>query len=538
MIKLLVGIRIKLILSSMFGKKKTSGIALSIFGLIGYCFFVNMFAAPIVFGTMLALKGSSYEWIPISLVMGTAMFLCFIGSVFTAQQQIYESKDNQMLLSMPIKPGQILLSRIFAIAIFNMIYALPFFTGSAIGYCIYSVSMGPIQLIPLLILLISYVSMIVFITMLTSLLAWGVSIIMSKITNKTLISTVLYMVFFAIYFYAIFNLDNLGEAIEKNANKLSSGIMTFARPIYYMGASVVEQNILFVAAFLVSLLIPAFLMYIVIKKSFFKILLHENKSKNKMLKHSDKDFNSHSAFIALLQKEIARFLRTPMYFLSYGTSIFFVAMMLAYLFIKKDKFEDVVELLSIYGVSSTKALPAIFSMLLYQFVSSGAVLTSASINMEGKNIWIIKSLPIKTIDIMLAKGLVPVIILLPIFEVESLLLIFLFKISGSAMILLLLMPIFTMIFFSMFGLYINLNHFKLDWLSENEAFKRAGGPTIASFSSMGSTVLFVILYLLIFSNIMGFFGFMWLILAALVLGSVVMYSMLKNNAEKLLLKVN
>lgn len=538
MIKLLVGIRIKLILSSMFGKKKTSGIALSIFGLIGYCFFVNMFAAPIVFGTMLALKGSSYEWIPISLVMGTAMFLCFIGSVFTAQQQIYESKDNQMLLSMPIKPGQILLSRIFAIAIFNMIYALPFFTGSAIGYCIYSVSMGPIQLIPLLILLISYVSMIVFITMLTSLLAWGVSIIMSKITNKTLISTVLYMVFFAIYFYAIFNLDNLGEAIEKNANKLSSGIMTFARPIYYMGASVVEQNILFVAAFLVSLLIPAFLMYIVIKKSFFKILLHENKSKNKMLKHSDKDFNSHSAFIALLQKEIARFLRTPMYFLSYGTSIFFVAMMLAYLFIKKYKFEDVVELLSIYGVSSTKALPAIFSMLLYQFVSSGAVLTSASINMEGKNIWIIKSLPIKTIDIMLAKGLVPVIILLPIFEVESLLLIFLFKISGSAMILLLLMPIFTMIFFSMFGLYINLNHFKLDWLSENEAFKRAGGPTIASFSSMGSTVLFVILYLLIFSNIMGFFGFMWLILAALVLGSIVMYSMLKNNAEKLLLKVN
>lgn len=538
MIKLLVGIRIKLILSSMFGKKKTSGIALSIFGLIGYCFFVNMFVAPIVFGTMLALKGSSYEWIPISLVMGTAMFLCFIGSVFTAQQQIYESKDNQMLISMPIKPGQILLSRIFAIAIFNMIYALPFFTGSAIGYCIYSVSIGPIQLIPLLILLISYVSMIVFITMLTSLLAWGVSIIMSKITNKTLISTVLYMVFFAIYFYAVFNLDNLGEAIEKNADKLSSGIMTFARPIYYMGASVVEQNILFVAAFLAIMLIPAFLMYIVIKKSFFKILLHENKSKNKMLKHSDKDFNSHSAFIALLQKEIARFLRTPMYFLSYGTSIFFVAMMLAYLFIKKDKFEDVVELLSIYGVSSTKALPAIFSMLLYQFVSSGAVLTSASINMEGKNIWIIKSLPIKTIDIMLAKGLVPVIILLPIFEVESLLLIFLFKISGSAMILLLLMPIFTMIFFSMFGLYINLNHFKLDWLSENEAFKRAGGPTIASFSSMGSTVLFVILYLLIFSNIMGFFGFMWLILAALVLGSIVMYSMLKNNAEKLLLKVN
>ena len=536
MIKLLVGIRIKLILSSMFGKKKTSGIALSIFGLVCYCFFVNMFTAPIVFGTMLALKGSSYEWIPISLAMGTAMFLCFIGSVFTAQQQIYESKDNQMLISMPIKPGHILISRIFAIAIFNMIYALPFFTGSAIGYCIYSVSTGPIQLIPLLILLISYVSMIVFITMLTSLLAWGVSIIMSKITNKTLISTVLYLVFFAIYFYSIFNLGNVGETIEKNADKITSGIMTFARPIYYMGASVVEQNILFLSAFIVSLLIPAFLMYLVIKKSFFKILLHENKTKK--TKYKGGDYKSRPIFVALLQKEVARFLKTPMYFMSYGTSIFFVAMMLIYLFIKKDKLEDVVNVLSIYGVSSTKALPAIFSMLLYQFVSTGALVTSASINMEGKNIWIIKSLPIRTIDILVAKGLVPVVTLLPVFEIESLLFVILFNIKGVGIILMLLMPIFTMTFFSMFGIYINLKHFKLDWISENEAFKRAGGPTIASFSSLGITALFVILYLLIFGSFMGFFAYMWFMLASLAIGSVIIYSMLKNNADELLLKVN
>ena len=90
----------------------------------------------------------------------------------------------------------------------------------------------------------------------------------------------------------------------------------------------------------------------------------------------------------------------------------------------------------------------------------------------------------------------------------------------------------------MFGIYINLKHFKLDWISENEAFKRAGGPTIASFSSLGITAVFVILYLIIFGSFMGFFAYMWFMLASLAIGSVIIYSMLKNNANELLLKVN
>lgn len=534
MIRLLVRIRIKLILSSLFGKKKkTGGIALTIFGLVMYLLFINAITASTVGLAAATLKDSNQEWIIVSLAMGVALFLCFLGSVFMAQQQIYESKDNEMLMSMPIKPGQIVLSRIFAIAVFNLIYAFPFFTGTVLGH---SLALNSIEVIPIIILLLCYIAMVVFVTMLTSLLAWGVSIILSKITNKTIISTVLYLIFFAIYFYSIFNLDNFGETIEKNADKISNGIMTFARPLYYMGASFTQQNILFAAIFIATMLIPAFLIYLVIKKSFFKILLHENKT-NKIT-YKGGDYNSRPVFVALLQKEVARFLKTPMYFMSYGTSIFFVAMMLIYLFIKKDKLEDVVNVLSIYGVSSTKALPAIFSMLLYQFVSTGALLTSASINMEGKNIWIIKSLPIRTIDILVAKGLVPVVTLLPVFEIESLLFVILFNIKGVGVILMLLMPIFTMTFFSMFGIYINLKHFKLDWISENEAFKRAGGPTIASFSSLGITALFVILYLIIFGSFMGFFAYMWFMLASLAIGSVIIYSMLKNNADELLLKVN
>lgn len=534
MIRLLVRIRIRLILSSLFGKKKkTGGIALTVFGLIMYLLFINAITASTVGLAAVILKESNQEWLIISLAMGVALFLCFLGSVFMAQQQIYESKDNEMLMSMPIKPGQIVLSRIFAIAVFNLIYALPFFTGTVLGH---SLALNSIEVIPIIILLLCYIAMVVFVTMLTSLLAWGVSIVLSKITNKTIISTVLYLIFFAIYFYSIFNLDNVGETIEKNADKISSGIMTFARPLYYMGESFTQQNILFALVFIATMLIPALLIYLVIKKSFFKILLHENKTRK--TKYKGGDYKSRPIFVALLQKEVARFLKTPMYFMSYGTSIFFVAMMLIYLFIKKDKLEDVVNVLSIYGVSSTKALPAIFSMLLYQFVSTGALVTSASINMEGKNIWIIKSLPIRTIDILVAKGLVPVVTLLPVFEIESLLFVILFNIKGAGIIMMLLMPIFTMTFFSMFGIYINLKHFKLDWISENEAFKRAGGPTIASFSSLGITALFAILYFLIFGNFMGFFAYMWFMLASLAIGSVIIYSMLKNNADELLLKVN
>lgn len=536
MIKLLVGIRMKLMMSAMFGKRKKGiSIGLIVFGFIWYFLIVNSIMIPTVSIATEGLLQKGIGWVMVGLGLIAAFGLCFIGSVFMAYQQIYESKDNEMLLSMPIKPSQILLSRIFAIGAFNLIYAFPFLTGTIGGYLLGRPAGAGFDLAFTLIIVIDYIAMVIFATMLTCIFAWLLSIILGRVQNKTLISTIVYVVFFGLYFYVIFNMQGLGAAVVKNGETIAEGINSFAKPVFYMAVGATEHNILYTVAFIAMMLIPSAVVFWIMQKSYINILLMRKHTKK--TKYRDEIASKRSVFTALLQKEISRFVGTPMYFMNYGTSVIFPAMVIIYLFIKRNDYSSVVDFLSMYGVKSESAIPSIVAMGLYCFVASGAIMTSASINLEGKNLWILKSMPISTKDIFASKVMVPFVCLLPFFEILSIATMILFKVKIGTVVLLLLMPLVTMAFFSMFGLYINLKHYKLDWVSENEAFKRAGGPTIAALSSMGSLLVLIFVYIFIFSNIINFYGFMWIMIAGLVLGSIVLFNLLKVDGQRLFLKV-
>ena len=64
-----------------------------------------------------------YGWLYFALVSIFAFLLCFIGSVLATGNQLYNSKDNQMLLAMPVKPGDILASRMLVLLLENYLYA-------------------------------------------------------------------------------------------------------------------------------------------------------------------------------------------------------------------------------------------------------------------------------------------------------------------------------------------------------------------------------------------------------------------------------
>lgn len=120
---------------SMKGSKKQKITA----GKIVLMLFILAYIA-LIFGTMFGymfdqiLKPFTmigFEWLYFGIMAVLVVLLCFIGSVFTTQQEIYGAKDNELLLAMPIKTKDILLSRIFVVLIINYVYealvALPCF---------------------------------------------------------------------------------------------------------------------------------------------------------------------------------------------------------------------------------------------------------------------------------------------------------------------------------------------------------------------------------------------------------------------------
>lgn len=92
--------------SSTGSKKKSTGRAVLVAILFIYiigCFFFMFGGMFYALAQPLAALG--IQWFYFALAGIVAAALCFIGSVFMAQQQLFNAKDNELLLSMPIPPA-------------------------------------------------------------------------------------------------------------------------------------------------------------------------------------------------------------------------------------------------------------------------------------------------------------------------------------------------------------------------------------------------------------------------------------------------
>ena len=99
--------------------------------------------------------------------------------------------------------------------------------------------------------------------------------------------------------------------------------------------------------------------------------------------------------------------------------------------------------------------------------------TNSSISLEGKNLWILKSLPINIKDIFISKVMVNLTILLPTLLVSSIILTYIAKLSIIQFIALLFTPVMYAFFISGFGLLINLFFPDFNWTNEVKVIKQS-----------------------------------------------------------------
>ncbi len=83
--------------------------------LVGAGYLVSKILGPL-YNNMLA---ADMEWLYFAMVGGLAFLISFMFTSIYAQGAIFEAKDNEMLLSMPIPPTAILCSRMGALYFLN-----------------------------------------------------------------------------------------------------------------------------------------------------------------------------------------------------------------------------------------------------------------------------------------------------------------------------------------------------------------------------------------------------------------------------------
>ena len=105
-------------------------------------------------------------------------------------------------------------------------------------------------------------------------------------------------------------------------------------------------------------------------------------------------------------------------------------------------------------------------------------ITSSAISLEGKEWWIIKSLPVKTKDLLDSKLLLNLSIILPFWLVSEVLFIIALKPDVMELFWLMVIPIVMIVFCCVFGLAVNLKMPVFDWENEVAVIKQSASSFI------------------------------------------------------------
>ena len=127
MLKLLCAVRLRLLLDAVMGgnrRRRSRGMAAVYAALLIYLVVAlgGMFALG--FSALRPLADVGLGWLYFALAGMAAVVLAAGSTILMAQSQLYDARDNELLLSLPIAPGVVLASRTLALFAMDLLIVL------------------------------------------------------------------------------------------------------------------------------------------------------------------------------------------------------------------------------------------------------------------------------------------------------------------------------------------------------------------------------------------------------------------------------
>lgn len=519
MLKNLVIIRLKSMFAGFLGRgKKGNGtgklvlfVILAVYVLVVFGgLFINLYSS-----TYDAFTALGMGWLYFGLVGLMVFAFCFVGSVFVTQQQLFEAKDNDLLLSMPVPVKYILASRLLSILVLNYIYEV-LVMGPAVGVYLYK---GEVNLTGLLFTIIAALLLPLLVLTFSALFGWMIALIDSKIGKKNLIMMILTLGLLLAYLYICFRLQDYMTMLVENGTAIGEAMQKSMPPFYYLGLAGAEGDAASFLKFIGFCIVPFAVVYFALDRSFIKIAT-ANKGHKKIV-YKEGRLKTSSVKTALLMKDMRHFLGSPMYIFNAAIGLVFLTIGAVYLFFKADDITSAGEMfMQLSGDESIMgaALAAGVAMMI-----SLVCISAPMISIEAKTLWISKSLPVCTKDIIFAKANVHIFSCLPFILGAGILLEMAFEMSMLSRVMVIAFPAAVAILNGYMGIVLNLAYPKFDWLNEIDAVKQGLAPTLAVFISMATVAFPVLLYLLLFSDFLSAEMYVTVVFAVLVVTSIILH---------------
>ena len=460
---------------------------------------------------------NNLAWAYFALFGAFATSIACVGSVFAVINRIYEAKDNDLLLSMPIKPWKILFSRVFSLYLLSLVIVAIVFLPAAVRYF---VATG-FEIVPAACLLLITLLLPLGALAVCCLLGWLIAVIGTKLPAKNFFTVILLLAFFAFYFYMYSQMNAGIEYVLLYSEQVGETLQKIY-PFWQMGLAA-TGNVLALAIFSVMFIAAFALVYLLLSKTFLWLVTAKRGERKR--KYVEKERKSQTPLLALLKKESARYLKKPLVTLNciLGT-VLFVAFPIVALFNK--------ELVSQIALIPDKGEIAVILTVLLCFISSSNIITSSSVSLEGEILWILKSLPVSSWKILSVKTVFHLLItgIPAIFSATFLCV--LLKINVTLSLLCMATVCVLTVLCAVLGLFINLKLPNLHWTNEVVAVKQSLSSLLGMFAGWGISALLVGGYFLL-GKYLPAWGYLGICIALLSVGAIVCGVWLKKRGTQI-----
>lgn len=459
--------------------------------------------------------------------------MTFMEGIYKSGSLIFNCKDDQLLLSLPIKRRTVLFVRIFKFYVFELLFNSMFLIpvmiayirwGSNITWTYYLTSFIMLLLLPIILIVLSCI-----VGVITSSLS-------SRFKYKNVAEIIISMLFVLGILYVSFNMNSIFVYVQAHATSMNDLITKIYYPAGMYSKLVTNFNINDLLIFIlinVSIFVIAML---ILGKFYFKInsrLKNVVTSKNKV-KVSTLSFKSNNKTKSLIKKEINSFFKIPVLIINAGFASILFIIGVVLIAVKFDNIVLLFENPEISKIISKDLILNNISLIIFLLISLTAFMTSITsslISLEGKNIGILKSLPVKEKTILMSKIYAALVMTTPVLLIGDIVLFFKFKTSIIEAILLILLSILMPLASHLVGLIVNLKYPKLEWESATEVVKQSASSLVAVMIGM----LLFILSVVVIVNIIGKFNSTLILLIATIIFiviDIILYLYLVNKSVK------
>ncbi len=488
------------------------GGALSLFGYV----YSNLFAQGLL------MTGNEDKLIPAMIAI--ASLIAFMFSFYSIGSTLFGFKDYDMLMSMPIKPTEIVLSK------FNVLYLSELFFNVFIivpSLFVYNTVVASLTFVQV----VSVVVLIIFAPLLPLAFSCIIGVITYYISSRFRKKNVIQLILLMLVMLGVFAISFVSGMYSEDSAQLANSVGVIEK-IYFIFPFTVKALFepIWLLVFIATNILPLAIVIIFICL-FYKKLNSIFTAKRTLRNFKLKEYQTSGVNKTLFNKEIKRLFSCPVYAIN---SLLGVVMALIVSIVY-------VVIYNAIGVKSEPVLIELFNLLnkfvpaIFCFMFLLAPSTCCSISLEGQTFWIIKTAPVSYMQVLNSK--------LSVHAVFSTLVAFVcslcigvgagYGVVGS--ILLVVCAVGISSFGGVFGLLMNLRFPKLKWENENIPVKQSLPTFLTMLIAFVTVVLIVVIniYMNLSLNILlaiyaSFFNLL----------AIILYIVLYKYGNKMFAKLN